>query len=367
MREWREIVALHDAAPGGVFATVVRVEGSAYRRPGARLLITPDGRRAGSISGGCLEGDLAKRAAGLVAGGPVVVAYDTRADAVVDLGFDTGCEGLIHVLVEPAAPANIDPIRAALAGGDNLPVATCYGMRGDTGCAVGDRLTPADAVISGEELGRDVWSAFDWDRPAWREYRLDGGYGAFLIEPMHPPRALVIFGDGDDARPLAELAEGLGLRVTVCGRRPALATPERFPTALVLCAPATDHLKGLDLDRRSAAVLLTHDLADDADLLPGLLASGVGYVGLLGPKRRAGRLMARLHAEGRLPADLAKLHAPAGLDLGGDDPAAVALSVLAEIEAWANGHGGGPLRERAGPIHTAAGRGVQTPRSGVAT
>ena len=343
--EAEDILDLYDDGPhdAAVLCTLVELSGSGYRRPGARLIVVRDAagivRRAGMISGGCLEGDLCRRAFGLAATGPKVVAYDTREDAPVPAGFNTGCEGVVHVLVEQATAAKLNETRHSIESNKASPEALIY-----HGSDIGRRYTAADAP---------AWLELDEpDEPISRVI----ADRRVLIDPHHPPRPLIVVGDGDDARPLVDLAAAAGFRVWLCGRRSALATAERFPRAnRVLCGGVDDLLIRLPLTPRSAAVLVMHDLAEDAAWLPPLLASTCGHVALLGPKRRVARVMADLHERGSLPetTSLKKLHAPAGLDLGGDGPQAVALSVLAGVQASLHERDSRPLRDGSGPIHAA--------------
>ena len=358
-----------------MLATVVDVVGSGYRRPGARMLLTRGGESTGGVSGGCLEGDLIRRAFSLTANGPRCVDYDTRGDEEHPAGrYDTGCEGVVRVLVErvtresAARPSHpLAALRAAQDADDPAAAATVYRVDGEAGATVGDH-----AVLSGSLglVGAVAWTLAAGPlaravladlkevrtaaRPRSQVYELPSGRVHALLEPVRPPRDLVVFGAGDDVRPLVALAAALGWRVTVADRRPTWATAARFPDARrVICAPPDESLRRVGLGAETAVVLMTHSLGDDAVLLPAVLASAAGYVGLLGPKARAARLMAELHRVGRLPspASLARLHAPVGLDLGSAEPAGVALSVLAQIEASFHGRDGGPLAGRTRPIH----------------
>ena len=375
MQDDRDILDLFhsvDAADGDagcVLATVVDVVGSSYRRPGARLLVARDGRRAGSISGGCLENDLARRAWAVTAPGASVVAYDTRggeeapaASTPVGGGFNTGCEGLIRVLVERVQPGDaaglLDGVRNRATGGSAAPEAVVFGgARG--GLPLGARARPGD----GSPLSRAVWpdgvgvSGGLWEAP-WPVCLTPTHAGEaaieVLVQPFHPRRTLWLFGDGDDARPVTELADAAGWRVRLRGRRPLHATARRFPAADdVACGTWPDLLRGFAPGPRDAVLLMTHDLHDDAAVLPAALRSNAFHVGLLGPKRRVGRLMQALHTAGALPdpALLDKLHTPVGLDLGGDGAFPVALSIVAGLQAAVHERPGTPLRERRGPIH----------------
>ena len=309
MRSLREVLAFADALDPGETAavcTVLRVTGSAYGRPGARLILTPDGRKAGYVSGGCLEKELARRVWEATADGPATLAFDTRGNPRTPGGaYNAGCDGVVEVLCER------------------------LGTPGDPGGLNAARR----AVETGEPIERTA-----------------GGFA----EVIEPPRPLIVFGAADDARPLCELAGVLGWAVTVVGKQPDLAVPARFPAAdRVIRGEPSEVLGELPLRPHAAAVVLTHDYAGDVRLLPGLLNSDVGYVGLLGPKRRAGRLMTDLHAAGRLPdaAALEKLRTPVGLDLGARTPGEIAAAIVAEIVAHFRGRPGGFLANRDAPIH----------------
>ncbi|NNJ24235.1 XdhC family protein [Alienimonas chondri] len=322
MRSLREVLAFADRLEPGETAavcTVVRVTGSAYGRPGARLILTPDGSRAGYVSGGCLEKELARRVWEATAEGPRTLAFDTRGNPRVPGGaYNAGCDGVIEILCERLDPP-VDP---------------------DPGDPVGRDPGGLNAVRRSIETGEPI------------ERTVDG-----FRETIEPPRPLTIFGAGDDARPLCELAGVMGWAVTVVAKQPELALPTRFPAAdQVICADPAAVLDRLSLRPHSAAVGLTHDYAGDVRLLAGLLDSEIGYVGMLGPKRRAGRLMTDLHAAGSLPSPdrLAKLQAPVGLDIGAKTPEEIAAAVIAEIVAHFRGRGGGFLSQRNAPIHDAA-------------
>ncbi|MFZ9746983.1 MAG: XdhC family protein [Opitutaceae bacterium] len=327
-----ELAAIADAlgAAGNlpaVLATLVRVEGSSYRRPGARLLLTADGRRIGAISGGCLEADLVERAQGVRAHGVAeAVTYDTTAENDLVWGVGLGCHGVVRILLEriAAPPAWAAELRAA--AGARRPVRLRVRHDGPDPLRWGTRLAPAaEAAGSGE-----------WE------------------QAVTPPPALFILGAGEDARPVAALARILGWQVTVADPRPAFATRERFPAAdTVFTAPATELVARLDPGPDALVVVMTHHYVHDLPLLGALLGRPLAYVGLLGPRRRTTRILADLAATApEAAAELGRrLHAPVGLDLGADGAEQVALAILAEMQAVLGGRDGRPLRERAGPIH----------------
>jgi xanthine/CO dehydrogenase XdhC/CoxF family maturation factor len=180
------------------------------------------------------------------------------------------------------------------------------------------------------------------------------GSADVFLEKISAPPALVIFGAGEDARPLVRLAKEVGWHVTVADSRPAYATPTRFPEAdIVVNATAQESASQLAADDSVFAVVMTHRYAEDLSLLRALLPQPLAYLGLLGPRKRTERLLAQLRTEGFVPdaAMLAKLHAPVGLDLGGSTPETVALAILAEMQCRLTRRDPIHLRDRAAPIH----------------
>jgi xanthine/CO dehydrogenase XdhC/CoxF family maturation factor len=177
---------------------------------------------------------------------------------------------------------------------------------------------------------------------------------ALFLEMVAPPSALVIFGAGDDARPLAHLANELGWHVTIADPRAAFATKERFPTAdTLVVSPADLLVKRVAPGSDALAVVMTHHYVHDLPLLRDLLGRPLAYLGLLGPRKRAEKILEDLRASGSeiSPEQRARLHAPVGLDIGADAPEQVALSILAEMQATLSSRNARPLRERTRPIH----------------
>lgn len=331
MKELAEILRRLTAPPatGGVLATLVAVAGSSYRRAGARLLVTPDGERVGSISGGCLEEDVVARAAAVAASGrPEVVTYDTTAENDLIWGVGLGCHGVVQVLLERVAASPDWAIAAADALGRRQPIAL--------------------AVIWGggapETWGTNLGSTLPADRAET----------GVLRQNLTPPLALTVYGAGDDARPLVRLAKELGWHVTVADPRPAHLTADRFPSAdRRVIAPAGELVRHAKPEPGSAAVVMTHHYVHDVPVLRALFGRPTAYVGLLGPKQRAERILADLARDGVVPPApmLTRFHAPVGLDLGAETPEEVALSIVAEIQAVLAGRDARPLRLRSKPIH----------------
>ena len=307
MKELRDIHRLIlEAHEPLALATLVAVEGASYRRHGAHLLT--DGHRVirGSLSGGCLEGEVMARAREVLTdGAPRLLTYDLRGDADLVWGSGMGCEGLLTVRVSKVEPG----ILPAWMG----EVHEAWGRR--EGIHI---LLPREAAV---------------------EPRVVGVPEAASIS-LPPPLALWIWGGDEDSLLLAQLAKALGWFVGVADHRPAFVTKARFPGVDGLRAGHPEQIiPSLPLDARSAVVLLTHNYLKDLDSLRLLLKTGAGYLGLMGSRARCARIRAELDCLD------ARLHAPVGLDLGSRAPEAVALSILAEIQAALEGGSARPLSE----------------------
>lgn len=338
MKELQDIIATAGAwkgRPGDlVLATVVRVEGNAYRHPGARLLLGPDGPLCGSISGGCLEADVQARADEVRADRrPRLVRYDLRLDLDLIWGTGSGCEGLAEILVEPLGEAPfagwLGQVDRALRERRALRLATGLGQGSGSLLVLGARR-----VLAEDET-------------------LPGGAEAF-IERFEPPIALWCLGAGEDAKPLVRLAAAQGWRVGLADHRPAFLQVGRFPGAqdLLIGRPEST-VPRMALDSRTACVLLSHHWDRDLEALRLLLPSPAGYLGLLGHRSRGERLLAAVAEAGFQPTpdQVRRLFTPVGLDLGDSSPEGIALAVLAEIQAVLGGRSGGHLRDRKGPVH----------------
>lgn len=324
-----------------VLATVVAVAGSGYRRPGARMLVTESGRRVGSVSGGCLEDDICRRARWLTESGPAVATYDTADDG--DGPYRLGCGGTVRVLVErvgPAEPPELRALRAALSRHEPAALATVFAADAAFPARLGARWVGAVSGI--DEVDAELRAALGGGRSRSVALRIGGARGELLIEAIRQPTRLALFGAGPDVAPVVQFAKGLGWRVAVIDRRPAATLAGRFPDADATLSidPATAELGTFD-----AAVVMTHSYPDDLNWLRLLLRSTARYVGVLGARHRTARLVADLGGAG------GNLYGPVGLDLGAETPAEIALAVVAEIRAVLAGREGGHLRGRALPVH----------------
>jgi xanthine/CO dehydrogenase XdhC/CoxF family maturation factor len=314
MRELQDIIRIARSHPGPLaLATLVGVEGSSYRRPGSRLLFDASGPLRGSLSGGCLEGDIEARAMDAIQSRqPRIVSYDLRGESDLVWGSGSGCEGLLKVLVEPLRgfPEWMGWVETSWQ--NRVPVTI-------------------QTDLSAEHLGQRN-----------NDRRADDPTSTFS-ETFLPPPVLWIFGAGEDTRSLVHMAKELGWFVGVLDHRPAFARIERFPTADAVRSGTPEQLiPDLSLDERSAVVLMTHHYAKDLDALRLLLPTPVGYLGLMGSRKRSAKLVQELAAEGLFAGP--RFHSPVGLDLGADTPETIALAILAEAQA-ALAHGTGtPLR-----------------------
>jgi len=315
MKTIQAILELARTAPTGgtlAMATVMKVRGSAYRRPGARMLITADGRTAGMISGGCLENDVCERAREVMATRtPFLATYDSSSPEDIVFGLGLGCNGIVQVLIEPLTAGDDTALLAFLAAcvarRQAGRVATVF-LTGEI--ALGARLLrwPDGSMTSNftdPALAAEMQKLLQETvarRTALRGLHLpDGRTGTALLETVAPPVPLTIFGAGDDAIPLAQLARLIGWHVTVIDARPAYATPERFPTAdAVHCLRPEALLASprVVFPPESVGMIMTHNFLHDRELLRALLPRAFRYLGILGPKSRTQRILDELAEEG---------------------------------------------------------------------
>jgi xanthine dehydrogenase accessory factor len=376
---WRE---LEETGADYVLATIVAVEGSSYRRPGARMLLAQDGRRAGTVSGGCLEAEVARRAWWLTGDGPVVERYSTLDDDG-DPPYGSGCGGVVYILLERRKTASplLHALVSAFHARTSLAIAAVLegphiGQRAYAGLdaprfaeAPSFRQVTSETTRISEDQPDSLQSQLQKladqaleDRIAIeRTITIEGTLTSIWADYRAARPGVWIFGAGDDARPLMRLARELGWFVAVADGRSHLATQARFATADLVRALPIDDLpraagKHLPLLPSDAAVLMTHSFEQDSCILASLLQetgnSPIFYLGVLGPQRRTREALVEaarlLHLEPnahRIERWLAQIHAPTGIDLGADTPASIALSILAEIQQTLNAATALPLRQ----------------------
>ena len=342
LRLWRQIAESDEDC---VLATVVRVEGSSYRKPGARMLVAEGGLRAGTISGGCLESQVSRQAWWLTEKGPVVKAYSTSFEMDSDRPYGLGCGGTVHLLLERRKSAEVFLRQLQDAWDARSPLACAVALSGS-------RTGKRSLIHSASERGKGSLSglAIDAFRSGRSTYlRQDGTEdGAEIFAEYLPPRCgLFVFGAGDDAKPLVAQAQTMGWYITVADGRSNLATEARFPEADEVCVLKNAGQAKVKLRATDAAVVMTHSYEQDLDYLRMLLTTPLAYLGVLGPRYRTADLLKDVAA--LKTADTGDywttVHSPVGLNLGGDGPAAIALSILAEIQVTLN-----KRSERAEPI-----------------
>ena len=365
MKEITNILAAWEAIEArslpAVLATVVKVEGSHYRRPGARMFLSDTAEGAGTVSGGCLEEDLRQRVTEVLRSGrTTLVSYDTTSEDDLFLGTGMGCGGKVAIMLQPARSSGVRMLMEAAKRcqerRQRVAAATVFRTEGNIDTQPGDViLLDAEERLSstcthstlGEKLLADLQRVRLEGGTLVRSCGVREGTCEVLLESIRPAVLLVLFGAGDDARPVCRFAAELGWRVMILDHRAALLTPERFPNAerrewRVGHEPIPPEV--LDAD---AVVVMTHNYLTDLELLRLLLPSNIPYIGLLGARRRAARLVQAVSELGSPPSppQLARLHAPVGLDLGSESPAEIALAIIAEIQAELAGGSRRPLRE----------------------
>ncbi|HET7157662.1 MAG TPA: XdhC family protein [Burkholderiales bacterium] len=373
MKELEAIVTAAEQARASnqtaALATVVGIEGSAYRLPGARMLIVNGRWLAGSISGGCLEDDVVLRAQEAISRNEALVTtYDTTSDDDIVFGVGLGCKGVITILIEPI-PKEVHEAdfiafaKSCLQTRATGIVATVIRVEGQVSAQPGSRMLLRDGSVVADWKDDDLTSKVTRESEALSaetsrlvNITLPAGSAQVFIERIAPPVPLVIFGAGHDAMPVVRLAKALGWHVTLIDHRPAYGNATRFPDAdrIIVCQPP-EVSRHVEFSHETLALVMTHNYLRDRDLLEILLPTAVRYIGLLGPRKRTDQLLADLQDKGLQPSadQLERLYAPVGLDIGSESPTEVALSILSEMQAVMTHHRGHHLRERKRPIHQA--------------
>ncbi len=360
LRQWYA-----DGAPFAV-ATVIDTFRSAPRQPGAAMAVSGDGLVVGSVSGGCVEGDVYEVAREVIKTGlPTVRRYGVSDDDVFAVGLT--CGGVIEVLVQPvdlAAFTEFDAIADAVESGRPVAVATVV----TTGARLGQRLIVWPDGVTGS-LGdsgldaavvEDAVAMLDQGATAIRYYGAQGECQraeiAVFVQAFTPPPRMFVFGAIDFAAAVARVGKFLGYHVTVCDARGVFATRQRFPEAdeVVVCWPHRFLAEALEqgvVDRRTVLCVLTHDPKFDVPLLEVALRTDAGYIGAMGSRRTHEDRLSRLRAAGVTDAELARLSSPTGLDLGARTPEETAISIAAEIIAARSSASGQRLSTTTGRIH----------------
>lgn len=375
MKEIADIIqAYHRALKEGkrmALATVVHVEGSSYRRPGARMLVTEDGQLTGAISGGCLEGDALRKALLAISQQTnKLVTYDTMDDEDdAKFGVQLGCNGIVHILFEPINPATenhpIELLKKTTERRVNAVLVTLFSLTNRTnqpGTGVlyienqGEILTRNQFSGYLDTVSDDLETAFENQESLFQTYTFEQQKLTAFIEFLKPPVSLVIVGAGNDAIPLVGMAALLGWNITVADGRANQATKERFPLAhRILVAKSQEVVSQINCDAQTVFVLMTHNYNYDLGVLREFIRNeNSPYVGSLGPKKKLERMFNDLKEDGFEVTEEHKtrIYGPVGLDIGAETSEEIALSVLAEIKAVLNKKPGTPLRQKKDVIHS---------------
>ena len=362
MKEIADIIGAYKSAlkenRKAALATVVKVEGSSYRRPGARMLVTDDGMLTGAISGGCLEGDALRKALSAIHQGEnKLVTYDTTDEDDAKFGVQLGCNGIVYILFEPIFEADefnpIEMLKAANAKRENCVIATLFSLENkrQPGTVMLFReqewLEKITDEISGS-VKNDAFDVLKLKLSRFENYTIgEDDFEAFL-EFIPPPVQLIIAGAGNDAQPLAEMAHILGWEVIVADGRQTHCSFQRFPNARqVLIAKPEQLLPKIEIDGQTAFVLMTHNYNYDVALLNLLLDTHAAYIGSLGPKKKLIRMLEELNKTDQKY----RIHGPIGLDIGAETAEEIAVSIIAEIKTVFSGASAVMLKEKKNPIH----------------
>lgn len=369
-KEIREIItAYHKACREGrrtALATVVHVEGSSYRMPGARMLVEDNGQITGAISGGCLEGDALRKALQAITQNQNrLVTYNTLDEDDIEFGVQLGCNGVVHILFEPLDTNGHSNVLAVLEkyceARTPAVLVTLFSLKDPFGAHPGTCLVMNDAGMDstlgdadfGEQVYGDACKVLSAETSILKHY---DAYGmSAFFELLLPPVSLLVIGAGNDVIPLASLAGIMGWEVTIADGRKTHATAGRFPNAhKIVVAKAHEVAAHVSIDERTAIVLMTHNYNYDLEVMKSLLHIDCGYLGVLGPRRRLDRIFTDLDSMGVVVTDRQRkrVHGPVGLDIGAETPEEIALSIISEIKAVFANRAGGSLRHRDGAIHS---------------
>lgn len=327
-----------------VLATVVKVEGSSYRQPGARMLVTEFGEITGAISGGCLEGDALKRALlAIDQKQNKLITYDTSDPNNTEFAVHLGCNGIVHILFEYIDSEKIEnPI---------YYLEKTLNSRQNSILAVGFNLDKSQKQTghylhlseNSNSNPTEIVEVFNKKKSLLTD--------SLLLNFVPKPTQLIIAGAGNDVQPLVEAASIFGWKIIVAEGRASHTKISRFPKATeVIQTSAEDFLNHFQVDSETFVVLMTHNYKYDLTLLQKFLFTSVPYIGVLGPKSKMERMISELNIE-LSSEQIQKIYGPVGLDLGAETSEEIALSILAEIQAVKMKTNADFLRNKKGKIH----------------
>ena len=360
MKEIKDIVHAFDIAvregKKTALATVVHVEGSSYRRPGARMLVTEDGQLTGAISGGCLEGDALRKAVlAITQGKNKLVIYDTTDEDDAKFGIQLGCNGIVSILFEPITdhPGNpIELLRSVISKRETAILISGYSLNKPEhpGTCEPEKF-PSKIQQELLAVSKEV---LENGSSVHAELNIGENQILFFIEYYQPPISLIIVGAGNDAIPLASMGNTIGWTVTMVDGRSSHATSQRFPLADKLwIGKPKELIRQMVFDGRTAMVLMTHNYHYDIEMLGLLSDKPLAYIGLLGPASKRDRMLIELDEKGIHLSEetLQHIYGPTGLDLGAETSEEIALSVLSEIMSVMQQKAPIHLRQKQTAIH----------------
>jgi xanthine/CO dehydrogenase XdhC/CoxF family maturation factor len=361
MKELNDIILAYDKAvlqnKQTALATVVKVEGSSYRRPGARMLVTEDGKITGAISGGCLEGDALRKAQfAMFQKRNKIEIYDTTDEDDSTLGVQLGCNGIVYILFEPINkdetnnPINL--LKKVAKQRKDAVLVTLFSKQKDavqkgTCCFINEA----------ESYFADDVRNFKSESEAVLQQKIsvvkEDEASSILYQFIPPSIQLIIIGAGNDAQPLADMASLMGWNVIIVDGRPAHATQQRFPNAKILLTKPGNILSAIDADEHTAVVLMTHNYNYDLLALEKLINTNCRYIGALGPKKKLNKMLNDLRDKGIMIDNekMQNIYGPVGLDIGAETSEEIALSITAEIKAVFSETQASSLKEKVTEIH----------------
>lgn len=351
---------LRRSAEPAAVATVVSVDGNAYRQPGAKMLIT-DAGDSGSVTAGCLESDVSRIAAEVrMSGQKRLERFDLTDDT--EWGLGVGCNGVVDLFIEPLDERFVGMLDGHQTGNDGLAVTVVESSV--KAVAVGDREYTSDGELTGggtlpdwliDAVQHRVEACFTQKRSETDRFPApSGGEVRVFFDTITAPPKIHVFGGGSDVQPVSEIAKRAGFRVVVVPFRGGLASEDAFPHADRVVSLSPPEISGsLSFDTDTYAIVMSHNLVDDSLAIESLLATPVPYIGLLGPKERYTAITELIERDENTltDSDVDRIYTPIGLDIGGGEPYQIAMSILTEILAVHNGRDVGHLRDRKGPIH----------------
>jgi xanthine/CO dehydrogenase XdhC/CoxF family maturation factor/CTP:molybdopterin cytidylyltransferase MocA len=332
------------------------------------MLVAEDGTLMGTVSGGCLEGDVLRKALLVMTEEkPALITYDTSDETdTTGLGVSLGCNGIIRILLEPI-PENQDhnPIallQRAVATRQPSVLVTFFTPDNKKYAEQGTRLiVNADGThivddvmpVTYSRMEADIRQVFATQSSAFIRYASGEAAVHVFFEFLMPGPALVVAGAGNDVLPLADMAAILGWELTLIDGRPSYATSARFPSCHVIVAKPEEALQAVTIDEQTAVLLMSHNYFYDKSVLIQALQSPAAYFGILGTQKKRDRLLQELQEQGiALSAQQrARIYGPIGLDIGAETAEEIALSIISEIKAVFAGRTVGSLRNKSGKIH----------------